>query len=204
VAKRAQPTFVVALRAASGRDGIRSLRAVLKFAGRYAGMRALTVREEPDCTPPTPPAEGASNLAATTEPEPEEFLMVEKHEVFTKKYWSAPDLKKPIVVEIEAVNVEVLKARDGTTSQKPVVYFRTTKQALAVNATNFDLIAGITGESDTDQWPGHKIELYAATTQMGGQTVPCVRVRRPKAQQTPARVPAPSAADEESENPAPF
>ena len=36
--------------------------------------------------------------------------MVEKHEVFEKKYWSASDLKKPVTVEIETVNVEVLKA----------------------------------------------------------------------------------------------
>jgi hypothetical protein len=126
--------------------------------------------------------------------------MVEKHEVFEKKYWSAPDLKKPVAVEIETVNVEVLKARDGTTSRKPVIYFRGTKKALVVNATNFDLICDITGESDTDHWPGHRIELHASTTPMAGQMVPCVRVRAPSKAKTKAK--APTIDESESEDPA--
>jgi hypothetical protein len=125
--------------------------------------------------------------------------MVEKHEVFEKKYWSASDLKKPVTVEIETVNVEVLKARDGTTSRKPVVYFRGTRKAFAVNATNFDLICDVTGESNTDNWPGHQIELHASTTPMGGQMVPCVRVRAPS--KAKAKAPPPPISDE-SEDPA--
>ena len=40
------PTFVVHLRAASGRDPIHSLRRLLKYALRQCGMRAVEVREE--------------------------------------------------------------------------------------------------------------------------------------------------------------
>jgi hypothetical protein len=43
-----RPIFVVRLRAAPGRDPIRSLRALLKFAWRQLGLRALTAREERD------------------------------------------------------------------------------------------------------------------------------------------------------------
>jgi hypothetical protein len=126
--------------------------------------------------------------------------MVEKHEVFAKKYWAAADLKKPVVLEIEAVNVEVLKARDGSTSQKPVAYFRGTTKRLAVNATNFDLLVDITGEPDSDSWIGHAVELYASTTSMAGSMVPCVRVRAPSKAKAKAKAPPPMS--DESEGPA--
>jgi hypothetical protein len=42
------PTYVLRLRAAPGHDPIRSLRALLKFAWRRLGLRALEVREERD------------------------------------------------------------------------------------------------------------------------------------------------------------
>lgn len=50
-AKAAQrPIFVVTLQAAPGSDAIRSLRALLKYAWRRLGLRALEVREinDPD------------------------------------------------------------------------------------------------------------------------------------------------------------
>jgi hypothetical protein len=48
-----------------------------------------------------------------------------------------------------------------------------------LNMTNFDAVADICGD-DTEFWPGQKIELYPTTTQMGGKTVDCVRIRRPR------------------------
>lgn len=41
-----RPIFVLRLRAAPGRDPIRALRALLKFAWRRLGLRAVEVREE--------------------------------------------------------------------------------------------------------------------------------------------------------------
>jgi hypothetical protein len=41
----ARPTYVLTLQAAPGYDDIRSLRALLKTAGRYYGLRALSVRK---------------------------------------------------------------------------------------------------------------------------------------------------------------
>jgi hypothetical protein len=41
----ARPTYVLTLRAAPGYDDIRSLRALLKIAGRRYGLRALSVRK---------------------------------------------------------------------------------------------------------------------------------------------------------------
>jgi hypothetical protein len=41
----ARPTYVLTLQAAPGYDDIRSLRALLKTAGRRYGLRALSVRK---------------------------------------------------------------------------------------------------------------------------------------------------------------
>jgi hypothetical protein len=188
-----RPIFMVRFRAAPGRDPIRSLKALLKTAGRHFGLRALEVRGELRA-PSSSPTAHASTSAAT---EPEGNLqMATKSEIFQTKYLSAPDLKKPTVVEIEAVNVEQLKSREGITSTKPVLYFRGGKKAFVVNATNFDAIVDITGEVDSDNWPGHRIELHATMTSMGGRQVPCIRVRAPKAK------PAPLPINDESEDPA--
>lgn len=41
----ARPTYVLTLQAAPGYDDIRSLRALLRIAGRRYGLRALSVRK---------------------------------------------------------------------------------------------------------------------------------------------------------------
>jgi hypothetical protein len=40
------PIYLLRLRAAPGRDPIRALRALLKFAWRFLGLRAVSIREE--------------------------------------------------------------------------------------------------------------------------------------------------------------
>ena len=44
-AKERPATYVVRLRSTPGTDAIKSLRALLKFAGRRLGLRAIDVRE---------------------------------------------------------------------------------------------------------------------------------------------------------------
>jgi hypothetical protein len=58
-----------------------------------------------------------------------------------------------------------------------VLHFKGARQTLPLNMSNFDAVAAICGD-DTDHWPGHKIELYPSTTALGGQMVPCIRIRR--------------------------
>jgi hypothetical protein len=43
--------------------------------------------------------------------------------------------------------------------------------------TNFDSVAGIAGDDETEAWPGTRIELYPTKTQMGGRVVDCIRIR---------------------------
>ena len=49
-----------------------------------------------------------------------------------------------------------------------------------------------TGEDDSDQWPGHRIEIYPTTTTMQGKTVDCIRIRPPAQRELPkVKPPAP-------------
>jgi hypothetical protein len=61
-----------------------------------------------------------------------------------------------------------------------VLTFRETKKVLAVNVTNWDMIVLITDQEDSNNWPGHKIQLYPDTTRVGSETKPCIRIRSPE------------------------
>jgi len=112
---------------------------------------------------------------------------MKRDEVFPGKYLKASDLKgKPRTVEIDHAPYETLKNTKGEEQQKIVLYFVGAKKALPLNMTNFDAVADIWGD-DTEFWPGQKIELYPTTTQMGGKTVDCVRIRRPRELPSPPR-----------------
>jgi hypothetical protein len=60
---------------------------------------------------------------------------------------------------------------------KPVVYFRGKEKGVVLNKTNSNMIATLTGSRDTDDWAGCQIRLYATTTEFGGETVECIRVK---------------------------
>jgi hypothetical protein len=106
--------------------------------------------------------------------------MAKREEVFPSKYLKAPDLnRKSITVTIESAMLETLKTLDGKEQTKTVLSFRGAKKTLPLNATNWDAVAAVTGEDDSDRWPGHAIELYPTTTPMQGKTVDCIRIRPP-------------------------
>jgi hypothetical protein len=52
--KSAPATFVVTFRAAAGADGVRTLRATLKFALRRFNLRAIDAHEIPRASPDIP------------------------------------------------------------------------------------------------------------------------------------------------------
>jgi hypothetical protein len=106
--------------------------------------------------------------------------MTTRDEAFPSKYLKAADLKgRAVTLEITAAPEETLTGFDGQSQTKTVVYFAGTKKKLPLNRTNWNAIADVTGEEDSDNWPGHKIELYPAVTEMNGRELPCIRVRTP-------------------------
>jgi len=76
---------------------------------------------------------------------------------------------------------------------KPIVTFRNTERTLVLNKTNFNRIAAVTHQPDTDQWGGHQITLAKDTTEFQGKPVNCIRVQmvpEPVAPAAPAEAPA--------------
>ena len=64
----------------------------------------------------------------------------------------------------------------GEVSNKLVLRFEGRPSALAMNRTNYDFVADMLGD-ETEDWPGHAIELYPTKTAMGGKLVDCIRIR---------------------------
>ena len=127
--------------------------------------------------------------------------MAKRDEVFPSKYLKASDLNgKPITLTIATAALEQMKTLDGKEQTKTVLSFKGTKKTLPLNVTNWDAVALATGEDDSDNWPGHNIELYPTTTSMQGKSMECIRIRAPaqrglRAPPKPAPKPAPPADD---------
>jgi hypothetical protein len=104
---------------------------------------------------------------------------------------------KDVTLTIDRVTGGELTGPGGKKSKKPLCYFRETKSGkpLALNATNCKTIAAMYG-NETDAWAGKRVTLFPTQTQMGGETVDCIRVR-PKvpAGKAPAAQPAADDAD---------
>lgn len=102
-----------------------------------------------------------------------------------RDYIFAFDLNgKDVNVRIKQVKAGTLVGERGKKDKKPVAYFHGKEKALALNATNCKTIATMYG-NDVDDWVDKWITLYPTTTEMGGQTVECIRVR-PRAPQVRA------------------
>jgi hypothetical protein len=99
-----------------------------------------------------------------------------KSEAFPSKYLKAEDLRgRRILVEIAEVAGEEIKSKEGKSSFKQVCYFKNGSKGLVLNMTNWDAIAEHTGETDSDNWPGHKLYLYPTKVKFGSKDVPAIR-----------------------------
>ena len=83
---------------------------------------------------------------------------------------------RDVTVEISRVEAGSLTGQGGRKAKKPVVYFAGKEKGLALNATNCKTIASLYGNY-TEKWIGKSITLYPTTTQMGGETMECIRIR---------------------------
>ncbi len=83
---------------------------------------------------------------------------------------------KDVVVTISKVVAGELTGVGGRKSKKPVVYFEGGTKGLALNSTNCKTIASMYGNY-VEKWIGQKITLWPTVTQMGGETMECIRIR---------------------------
>lgn len=85
-------------------------------------------------------------------------------------------------LEITGCSRVELTGENNKKSKKPGVSFKGEPKKLALNKTNGKVIAKLYGR-DTDDWIGERITIFATTTEFGGETRDCIRVRprRPEA-----------------------
>jgi hypothetical protein len=102
-------------------------------------------------------------------------------EAFPSKYLKASDLNgEELTVKIIKSQLETLKTLDGRENTKVVLYFHKQQKSLPLNRTNFESVQDVTGENDSDDFPGHDVTLYPTTTTMGGKVMDCIRVKSPE------------------------
>jgi hypothetical protein len=97
-------------------------------------------------------------------------------ERFPSKWLKASDLEDgPVATTVHEVSDETVKGMDGKSSEKTIIYFPNKLKPLILNRTNFEALADISGQPDSNDWPGTKIELYTVETSMGEG----IRIREP-------------------------
>lgn len=109
---------------------------------------------------------------------------------FPSNYLKASDLgtAQPIVTIARVEHEAVGRDRE----MKAVIYFDGKEKGVVLNKTNAKKITELVGSPETDEWAGFRIRLFATTTEFGGETVECIRVKAVGASKgKPAPKPAP-------------
>lgn len=85
------------------------------------------------------------------------------------------------VVTIKSWTREDVSRDDQPEAMKYILMFNELDKGLALNVTNGNRIAKITGTAEFDEWIGHKVVLYHDDmVEMRGEIVGGIRVRKPK------------------------
>jgi hypothetical protein len=98
---------------------------------------------------------------------------------FPSKYLRSPDVEgKHFTATVKRIEYE--KMSDGT--EKPVAYFKGMKRGVVLNKTKASLLAHLAKSRNFDDWVGTSVDICGGTTQLRGETVPCILFEK-----TPAR-----------------
>jgi hypothetical protein len=94
-----------------------------------------------------------------------------------KEHLYAYDLEgREVTIQIEKAFGGELIGDKGRKSKKPMIKFVGKDKKLALNKTNGKAIAKLYG-TNTDDWAGKWITIYPTTTEFGGETVDCIRIK---------------------------
>jgi hypothetical protein len=138
---------------APDRDGIRDLRALLKFAGRNLNMRALAVREE------SIRRRSAGRRIVDHTQRRESTIMT----ISLKKYGPASKWLKLEDFHDKPPRRErigLVKVEDGKFGERIVLVLEPSGQMLSLNKTSVGNLLRDLGEND-DDWVGKLVEIYA-------------------------------------------
>lgn len=90
--------------------------------------------------------------------------------------WELPKGKDFVVVISRVEAGELNKPGRSDKKLAPILHFEGKKKGMVLNKTNACTIEELYG-SETDNWIGKRIAIYATTTKFGRQTVDCIRIR---------------------------
>jgi hypothetical protein len=107
---------------------------------------------------------------------------------------------REVTVEIASVKAGKLTGEGGKSSKKPICHFKGKDKPLALNVTNCKTIAAMYG-NDTAAWVGKRITIYPTTTDFGGKTCECIRVRQGIPKSNGKSEPEPPPAEEPYDGP---
>lgn len=88
----------------------------------------------------------------------------------------APKEKK--VLTIKNIVEETVKNSQCLVSEKPVAYFEEDVLPMVLNVTNCKIIEKLYGTGNIYEWIGKKIQVFATTTKVAGESVPCLRIEK--------------------------
>jgi hypothetical protein len=102
--------------------------------------------------------------------------MATLNDFFPSPWMKGDDFAEPVVATLKSVSPEQFEGDGGEMETKAVARFEETAKALILNKTNFQMLASITGEQDTDNWTGIQVTLRAEKVAAFGKVHNAVRV----------------------------
>jgi len=106
------------------------------------------------------------------------------------RYLAKNDIGAGLLGTIKLVKMENVAPENQEASIKPVVYFTELEKPLVCNCVNFEAIASISKQEDSDNWAGTKIVMYFDENVIfGGKRCGGIRVRAPKMRPATATAP---------------
>ena len=82
-----------------------------------------------------------------------------------------------IVVTIQTIRKEMVPGKDGKESECIVAYFAEDLKPMILNVTNCETIQALAGSAYVEDWPGTKVQIYAAKVKAFGELVEALRIR---------------------------
>lgn len=103
---------------------------------------------------------------------------MKQEDVYPSRFLKAEDLDDELTLTITRVEMATLQGNKGEEQHKPIVFFQEVAKGLIINKTNWKLIAGATGEDDSDNWKGKQITLFVIDVDAFGDVVAAIRVKK--------------------------
>ena len=87
------------------------------------------------------------------------------------------DPGKDMILTIRSVKKEMITGTGGKQEECTVCHWAENQKPMILNVTNCKTISKMLKTPYIENWTGHRVQIYATTTRMGGETVECLRIR---------------------------